>query len=85
MCSFKTEEIEIVDLLPCNYKAQDLCALMGASRSGYYKWKKHEPLERVLNRENMIALVKALHEEYKSQPRQRTFSRIEFSKSVGFS
>lgn len=34
---------------------------MGVSRSGYYKWKKREPSVRDLNRENMIASVKAVY------------------------
>ena len=38
--------------------------MMGVSRSGYYKWKKREASERDLNRENMIAMVKAVHEEH---------------------
>ena len=53
-----------MDLLSRDYEVQDLCALMGVSRSGYYKWKKREPSERDLNRENMIALVSAVHEEH---------------------
>lgn len=39
---------------------------MGVSRSGYYKWKKREPSERDLNREAIIATVKAVHEEHPS-------------------
>ncbi len=38
---------------------------MGVSRSGYYKWKKREPSERDINRENIIAMVKAVHEEHR--------------------
>lgn len=45
---------------------QDICALMGVSRSGYYKWKKREKSERDLKREEMIALVSQVHEEHPS-------------------
>ena len=37
--SFKTEEFEIIELLSKDYEIQQLCSLMGVSRSGYYKWK----------------------------------------------
>ena len=37
--SFKTEEAEIIELLSRDYEVQQLCSLMGVSRSGYYKWK----------------------------------------------
>lgn len=39
---------------------------MGVSRSGYYKWKKREKSERDLKREEMIALVAAVHKEHPS-------------------
>ena len=35
--SFKAEEFEIVELLSRDYEVQELCSLMGVSRSGYYK------------------------------------------------
>lgn len=34
--SFKAEEFEIVELLSRDYEVQELCSLMGVSRSGYY-------------------------------------------------
>ena len=45
---------------------QDLCKLMGVSRSGYYKWKKREKSDRDIKREEMITLVAEVHEEHKS-------------------
>ena len=45
---------------------QILCKLMGVSRSGYYKWKKREKTERDIKREEMIALVAAIHEDHRS-------------------
>jgi len=58
--------------------------MMGVSRSGYYRWKKREPSERDLNRENMIALVKAVHEEHPSHGYRWTaaFIRINFEISI---
>ena len=45
---------------------QDICALMGVSRSGYYKWKNREKSERDIKREEMIALVAEIHREHPS-------------------
>ena len=45
---------------------QDLCTLMGVSRSGYYKWKRRERSERDVKREEMIALVAKVHEKHPS-------------------
>ena len=79
-----------MDLLSRDYAVQDLCALMGVSRSGYYKWKKREPSERDLNRENMIALVNAVHEEHKSHGYRwtaafiRTNNKIEISDNYAY-
>lgn len=52
-------------MLSRDYDIKDLCLLMGVSRSGYYKWKKREPSERDMNRENVIAMVKVVHEEHR--------------------
>ena len=53
---------------------------MGVSRSGYYKWKNKEPSEREINREKMIALVSAIHEEHKTHGYRWTaaFIRINY-------
>ena len=45
---------------------QDLCALMGVSRSGYYKWKKRDKSDRDIMREEMIALVERVHADHRS-------------------
>ena len=45
---------------------QDLCQLMGVSRSGYYKWKKRDKSQRDLKREEVIALVSEIHEAHPS-------------------
>nr|MBQ4456221.1 IS3 family transposase [Clostridia bacterium] len=85
MCSFKTEEFEIVELLSRDYDVKDLCSIMGVSRSGYYKWKKREPSERDLNRENMIAAVKAVHEEHPSHGYRWTAAFIRINMKVEIS
>lgn len=53
---------------------------MGVSRSGYYKWKNREPSKRDINREKMIALVSAVHEEHKTHGYRWTaaFIRINY-------
>lgn len=58
---------------------------MGVSRSGYYKWKKREPSERDLNRENMIAAVKAVHEEHPSHGYRWTAAFIRINLQVELS
>ena len=63
---------------------KELCKLMGVSRSGYYKWKKREPSGRDLNREQMIAIVKAVHEEHPSHGYRwaAAFIRINFEVNI---
>ena len=50
VCSLKTEEFEIVELLSKDYDIQELCTLMGVSRSEYYKWKKRDKSKFVRKR-----------------------------------
>ena len=80
VCSFKTEEFEIVERLSRDYDVQDICALMGVSRSGYYKWKKREKSERDIKREEMIALVDEVHKIHRSHGYRWTaaFIRINY-------
>ena len=67
-------------MLSRDYDVQDLCKLMGVSRSGYYKWKKRDKSCRDINREKMIALVAEVHEEHKSHGYRWTaaFIRINY-------
>lgn len=53
---------------------------MGVSRSGYYKWKKRDKSDRDLKREEMIALVAAIHAEHKSHGYRWTaaYIRLEY-------
>lgn len=39
---------------------------MGVSRSGYYKWKKRDKSDKVINRERMVSLVKTVHAEHRT-------------------
>jgi len=48
-------------LLSRDYDIKSLSALMGVSRSGYYKWKNHEPSARDTTREEMIQKVTEVH------------------------
>ena len=59
---------------------QDLCALMGVSRSGYYKWKKRKKTERDILREQMIALVEEVHAKHRSHGYRWTaaYIRLEY-------
>ena len=53
---------------------------MGVSRSGYYKWKKREKSDRDVKREEMIALVDAVHEKHRSHGYRWTaaYTRLEY-------
>ena len=59
---------------------QDLCALMGVSRSGYYKWKKREKSDRDIKREEMISLVDAIHAKHRTHGYRWTaaYIRLEY-------
>ena len=80
ICSFKAEEFEIVDLLSRDYDVQDLCTLMGISRSGYYKWKKRDKSDRDIKREEMVALVENVHAAHRSHGYRWTaaYIRLEY-------
>ena len=67
-------------MLSREYDVQDLCALMGVSRSGYYKWKKRDKSERNIKREEMIALVETVHADHKSHGYRWTaaYIRLEY-------
>ena len=48
-------------MLSRDYAVTDICALMGVSRAGYYKWKRRDPSGRDLNREAMVEVVEEIH------------------------
>lgn len=58
---------------------------MGVSRSGYYKWKKREKSERDIKREEMIALVAAVHEAHPSHGYRWTAAFIRINYGYEFS
>ena len=82
--SFKAEEFEIVELLSRDYEIQELCSLMGVSRSGYYKWKKRDKGARDLKREEVIALVSKVHEAHPSHGYRwvAAFIRINYQQDI---
>ena len=51
-------------MLSRDYAITDICALMGVSRAGYYKWKRRDPSGRDLNREAMVEVVEEIHAEH---------------------
>ena len=53
-------------MLSRDYPVQDLCDMMGVSRSGYYKWKRHAPSPRDNRREEIIAVVADVHSKHKT-------------------
>ena len=53
---------------------------MGVSRSGYYKWKKRDKSKRDIKREELIALVEAVHADHRSHGYRWTaaYIRVEY-------
>jgi putative transposase len=51
-------------MLSRDYNINQLCDFMGVSRSGYYKWKKHKPSSRDIDREEMIKMVSNVHGDH---------------------
>ena len=53
---------------------------MGVSRSGYYKWKKRDKSDRDIKREEMIALVEAVHADHRTHGYRWTaaYIRLEY-------
>lgn len=58
---------------------------MGVSRSGYYKWKQRKPSKRDITRSEMIAIVKATHEEHPSHGYRWTAAFIRINLKVEIS
>ena len=71
-----------MDLLSRDNPIKDICALMGVSRAGYYKWKNREPSPRDTKREEVIALVKQVHEEHPTHGYRWTAAYIRINMQV---
>lgn len=44
-----------MELLSRDYPIKDVCAIMGVSRAGYYKWKRRGKSTRAIDREKLLA------------------------------
>lgn len=82
VCSLKAEEFEIVDLLSRDNPIRDICALMGVSRAGYYKWKNRGPSPRDTKREEIVALVKQVHAAHPTHGYRWTAAYIRINMQV---
>ena len=71
-----------MDLLSRDYAIKDLCEVMGVSRAGFYKWKKHDPSPRDNKREDVIAKVKQVHEEHPTHGYRWTAAFIRINMQV---
>ena len=71
-----------MDLLSRDNPIKDICVLMGVSRAGYYKWKNREPSPRDTKREEVIALVKQVHEEHPTHGYRWTAAYIRINMQV---
>ena len=49
-----------------DYAVTDICAMMGVSRSGYYKWLRRDPSSRDITRDAMLDVVEQVHSEHPS-------------------
>ena len=59
--------------------------MMGVSRSGFYKWKKRDPSKRDVNREQMIATVKEVHQKYRTHGYRWTAAFIRINMGISIS
>ena len=55
-----------MDLLSRDNPIKDICALMGVSRAGYYKWKNREPSPRDTKRDRIECGFRALNKDLSS-------------------
>ena len=69
-------------MLSRDYAIKDLCEVMGVSRSGFYKWKNHDPSPRDNKREDVIAKVKQVHEEHPTHGYRWTAAYIRINMQV---
>ena len=74
-----------MDLLSRDNSIKDICALMGVSRAGYYKWKNREPSPRDTKREEVIAMVKQVHEEHPTHGYRWTAAFIRINMQITIS
>ena len=72
-------------MLSRDYAVKDLCALMGVSRAGYYKWKNHKPSPRDNKREDVIVKVKEVHEEHPTHGYRWTAAYIRINMQITIS
>jgi len=50
------------------YPVTMMCAYLGVSRSGYYDWRRATPSARAISDEDLIAIMRALHERARGNP-----------------
>ena len=74
-----------MDMLSRDYDILNLCALMGVSRSGFYKWKRREPSGRDLSREEMVRLVSQVHASHSTHGYRWTAAYIRINRHVEIS
>lgn len=55
-----------MEMLSKDYAVTYICAMMGVSRSGYYKWLRRDPSMRDLTRDAMLDVVEQVHSEHPS-------------------
>ena len=53
-------------MLSRDYTIQEICDIMGVSRSGYYKWKRRGKSTRAIDREKLLSDVGRIHASHPS-------------------
>lgn len=51
-------------MLSRDYDVVELCKLMGVSRAGFYKWKKHKTSPSHISRKRILKLVELIHSKH---------------------
>jgi len=72
-------------MLSRDNSVQDLCEIMGVSRSGYYKWKNRGKTDRDVKREEVVALVESVHAAHRTHGYRWVAAYIRINHKLAFS
>lgn len=61
---------------------EKMCQLFSVSRSGFYKWLKHQPSQREHNRSMLVAVIKATYAEHKGRIGSPMMKQVLLSRGI---
>jgi len=74
-----------VKMLSRDNSVKTLCSMMGVSRAGYYKWRKHKPSQRDINREELLSKVQEVHERHRTHGYRWTAAYLRINEGMSIS